>query len=488
MARNLFDQQQQSIQPSETVGEKLCVFLKNIEHQLQFGFDSLELFSNATEISELHEPRLQPVFPFRNCPRCGDLVIDPETPLRIHCSPLTGIVSKMEITSAATAGAFRAKAVWASPLPAAGTRPLLRRQTSYGRGANQQEAEAGCIGEALERYSLVYQGNEAMVRGRFSDLNAIHPNEIMLFSQSQYIGRHEWNRCCSEEFLVTDPFDEDQVTDWLETHPLGSAPEGKLVAAASCLMWYPSESGVAQFARADTIGCGGGVTYEDALQHALLEWIERDAIAIWWENRIRRPAFRLEAFEWPELEGVARGIRATGRDLYLLDCTTDIGIPVYVSVAPLRDGSEILFAGAAHPSPRVAAMRAATEVGQPWFEAMRTGGSSSSFRDWIMHETLATQSFLVPLEFRNPPPESQSGHFWSVAYLVERLESVGLRTYAVDHSRPEVLTRVVRAVVPGMRHIWNRRAPGRLYDVPVKLGWISTPFDEADLNPVRCMI
>jgi ribosomal protein S12 methylthiotransferase accessory factor len=43
---------------------------------------------------------------------------------------------------------------------------------------------------------------------------------------------------------------------------------------------------------------------------------------------------------------------------------------------------------------------------------------------------------------------------------------------------------VVKVVVPGLRHFWRRLAPGRLYDVPVKLGWLSAPLREEDMNPI----
>ena len=52
----------------------------------------------------------------------------------------------------------------------------------------------------------------------------------------------------------------------------------------------------------------------------------------------------------------------------------------------------------------------------------------------------------------------------------------------------DVTLRTVRAVVPGLRHIWNRRAPGRLYDVPVAMGWLERPTAEGDLNPIRCWL
>jgi ribosomal protein S12 methylthiotransferase accessory factor len=35
-----------------------------------------------------------------------------------------------------------------------------------------------------------------------------------------------------------------------------------------------------------------------------------------------------------------------------------------------------------------------------------------------------------------------------------------------------------------MRHFYKRFGPGRLYDVPVKLGWLKKPVKEEELNPV----
>jgi len=43
---------------------------------------------------------------------------------------------------------------------------------------------------------------------------------------------------------------------------------------------------------------------------------------------------------------------------------------------------------------------------------------------------------------------------------------------------------VVKVVVPGLRHFWPRYAPGRLYEVPVKMGWLEKPLREDELNPI----
>ena len=47
---------------------------------------------------------------------------------------------------------------------------------------------------------------------------------------------------------------------------------------------------------------------------------------------------------------------------------------------------------------------------------------------------------------------------------------------------PDVGLPVARVVVPGLRHFWARFGPGRLYDVPVALGWRAAPLLEEQLN------
>lgn len=54
----------------------------------------------------------------------------------------------------------------------------------------------------------------------------------------------------------------------------------------------------------------------------------------------------------------------------------------------------------------------------------------------------------------------------------------------LDQTRPDIGLKVVKVIVPGMRHMWKRLGPGRLYQVPVKLGWLKEPLIENQLNPI----
>ena len=53
----------------------------------------------------------------------------------------------------------------------------------------------------------------------------------------------------------------------------------------------------------------------------------------------------------------------------------------------------------------------------------------------------------------------------------------------LDQTRPDIRLPVARVVVSGMHHFWQHFAPGRLFDVPVEMGWRTRPLAEAELNP-----
>ncbi len=72
-----------------------------------------------------------------------------------------------------------------------------------------------------------------------------------------------------------------------------------------------------------------------------------------------------------------------------------------------------------------------------------------------------------------------------VIACMQLTQSKDLDFLVLDQTRPDVGVPVVRVVVPGLRHFYRRFAPGRLYDVPVKLGLRAQPLAESELNPLH---
>ena len=88
-----------------------------------------------------------------------------------------------------------------------------------------------------------------------------------------------------------------------------------------------------------------------------------------------------------------------------------------------------------------------------------------------------------------PIPRRQRSRRQPGATLSIRLENVGLRAYAVDHSRPDVLLRTVRAIVPGLRHVWKQaRARTSLRRSREEMAWLTRPNTESDMNPIPGML
>lgn len=118
-------------------------------------------------------------------------------------------------------------------------------------------------------------------------------------------------------------------------------------------------------------GCAIGATRDEALLHALNEWVERDAFSLFLlrgvHDRGPLPA-RVPHEALPEtLRGfVDRAQDLVGGPVVLLDLTTDLGVPVVMAYAPERTGAgpDHRYGLGASLSGELAAERAVTEFVQ----------------------------------------------------------------------------------------------------------------------------
>jgi ribosomal protein S12 methylthiotransferase accessory factor len=113
----------------------------------------------------------------------------------------------------------------------------------------------------------------------------------------------------------------------------------------------------------------------------------------------------------------------------------------------------------------------------------------SELRRWMEGATVATEPWTAPDDATAPRraaelPNLRSGDLRAdVEACIARVERAGHEVIVLDQSRPDVDLAVVKVVAPGLRHFWRRLAPGRLFDVPVELGWVERRLDEDELNP-----
>jgi ribosomal protein S12 methylthiotransferase accessory factor len=459
------------------------------------------------------------------CPVCGTLVDTPAEgrPLRLesrrkypgadggsrtcppeevlarlepHVSPITGLIGGL-VDHSPAAG-----------LPVYGTRQILpfavgprenrrigRAENAAGKGTTEIQAKVSCLAEAVERYSTGWQGWEPRYRATLAELGpaAVHPNDVMRYSERQYAARQTWNRGNDGFNWVAQPFSPERAVDWTPMWSL-SHERVRWVPTQLCYYNYGGESDH-EFYRADSNGCASGSTLEEAILQGFMELVERDSCALWWYNRVRRPAIDLPSFDDPFFRRTEAFLRGKGRTLYALDLTSDLGVPVVVALTHDAAGGKIICGLGAHLNVHVAASRAVAELNQMMGLETDDRPETTATDDeqaltwWMREATIENQPYVVPAPGRgvtvaDDPGLETDDLLGDLKQCVAAVQRCGLEMLVLDMTRTEVGFPTVRVTVPGMRHFWARFAPGRLYDVPAALGWLDRPLDETALNSI----
>ena len=411
---------------------------------------------------------------------------------RRHVSPLTGVVSRLDRIEADLPlnTNYYARHNFAGKSETVHELRAGLSGGSFGKGSTAEQGEASALMEAIERYSGIYQGDEIRVRRRFTDFapgEAIHPNEVMLFSDAQY--RQRFEPVHDHTAMPTpDPFDPSAEIDW---SPVWSLRDERFKYLPTSFLYFFYE-GPGQI-HADSNGCAAGNTLEEAIVQGFLELVERDSYAIWWYNRLRREELDISQLSDPYVGELRTQLADTGRKLWVLDITHDLGIPSFVAMSYSTENGQdfVEFGSGSHFDARIALLRALTELNQflsIGLMGMRDQGSLSE--DGAGPWRLEDHPYLLP----NGRPAAQVDFNPKFGVLDAREQVMacvnlakreGLDFLALDQTRPDIGTPVARVIVPGLRHFYRRFAPGRLYDVPIKLGWLDQAMPESKLNPLH---
>jgi oxazoline/thiazoline synthase len=417
-----------------------------------------------------------------------------------HVSPIIGVISHVyrstppgipiHLYESGHNSAVRSKNLYL-------LRQALRSQTS-GKGKTDSEAKAGAMCEAVERFSGNFMGDEPRLHGKFSEFDgkAVHPNDLLLFSDTQYRNRNKVNSDGNPLHFIPRRFDPRQKIDWTPVWSLTHAIV-KYVPTSFCYFDYPQKQ-QETFCLADSNGNAAGNTIEEAILHGFLELIERDAVAIWWYNRLKRPAVDLASFGEPYFDEMKTFYRSIDREFWVLDLTTDLNIPVFAAINRRTNSNkeEIAFGFGAHLDAKIAITRAMTEMPQlmrqPWDD--EENSLDSHAEQWWSTAAVARHRYLSPdssqqaKSFLDYSPVISDDLLHLISFCVKIASSSGMEVLVLDQTRPDVGMPVVKVMVPGLRHFWARFAPGRLYDIPFQQGWIKKRKPESALNKIHLFV
>lgn len=73
-------------------------------------------------------------------------------------------------------------------------------------------------------------------------------------------------------------------------------------------------------------------------------------------------------------------------------------------------------------------------------------------------------------------------------HCMRLLPEHGMDMLVVNKTRPDIGLCVAQVIVPGLRHFWPCFGAGRLYSVPLGMGWLTQETSETALNPTSLFL
>ncbi|NOJ47076.1 YcaO-like family protein [Bradyrhizobium archetypum] len=336
-----------------------------------------------------------------------------------------------------------------------------------GVGLTLQEAFQGCIGEGIEYLSQLQTGTDLLLKPGVDDwAGKLGPNALELAA------------ALSERRIQPE-----RALSWCRATKLTDGGEVWLPADI-CLRRPPAQRDFAPPFPL-SIGSAAGPSPDAAALHGLLELIERDAAGLWWRGgqlaRSIPPQHEAAIVAEELLQKLRHGV-ATPRRTWLLDITTDIGVPCVAAVSCRADGSGFAFGLAARPALEVAVRSAILEMCQleladAVVATKRSGGSDNALnaQDRIHLQRAAINAdrcrLLHPLaEYAAHPPLRATEASVMFRLIVQRLENLGIETFCLDLTRQRFAVPVVRVIAPGLQLEPSEIVTARLQDTIMRTG------------------
>lgn len=322
---------------------------------------------------------------------------------------------------------------------------LLEGQaTTYGRGLSLADARVSCLMEMVERASAYLSISQLGIEG------LTHQAPVRLCTRSAILGENG-NAIDPNDYPLEVPY-EDQPLYWMEGHSPGLADQGnQIYVPVQMAGLFSNLDEISLFSSFGSTGIATGCTYEEAKLAALLEILERDAMAT--TPFVKSQCFTLEAdaVSEPDIFALLEDFRYRGINVQFQDITGQLGVPVYKCFVMNSKGA-ILAGHGAGISTRRAIISALTETPFPYPD----GGPSGP-----LLRKLPVRLLKELPDFSLATPAS------NLALLEELLEKNGRDPVYIDLTRKSLGFPVVRALIPGMEVAADgddfSRVPLRLY-------------------------
>jgi len=306
-----------------------------------------------------------------------------------------------------------------------------------GKGATPAAAKVSAIMEGIERHSSEVNGRE-IIHEKYTSLGcdiAVNPSDLILPQNA----------------------DPDGLLPWVKGIDIINDEELYVPAHA---VFHPYPHGIERLFRTSTNGIASGNTIEEATYHALAEVVERDAWSLVEASGIAGSC--ITEFEDEMILGFMQAFEDAGVDLIIRDITSDMGIPTVAAVADdvrLKDPALLCIGMGTHVSPRVAVIRAITEVAQS--RATQIHGARENATEAVNRVNIGYERVKrlnrkwfdrTDTSVMSGMPEYVSDDFLEdIRHINNMLSERGFdRVIVCDLTMHDIGVPVVRVIVPGL--------------------------------------
>ncbi|UHS59080.1 YcaO-like family protein [Agrobacterium vaccinii] len=214
-------------------------------------------------------------------------------------------------------------------------------------------------------------------------------------------------------------------------------------------------------------GLASGNTRDEALLHAVLERVERDALTLWQMTPVAkryRAAIDTASISQPALQNALGLVAQAGLEIALFDITTDLAIPCVVALLGPQDRKmastvrhvDLTYGAGAATTPAVAAMRAITEAAQSRMTFI------AGARDDLLPDIFSQSVDTSMLQAMDVQPSKSLGDLptldaasteHSLETVLDRLQTAGIdKLYAVDLAPEWLPAAVVKVFAPQLEN------------------------------------
>lgn len=359
-----------------------------------------------------------------------------------------------------------------------------------------------CLSEALERFSLRNFDRKSIIFSTFSSLttSGLDPEAVVSFSKRQRE---------SNTFLRLDP---NSTYGWFLGRSLPSLSRVYLPAQLIYLSYQrrPDESVIRL---PISTGAAAGTSLSAAILRGIYELIERDAFMITYLNKLPRSRVLIEQSVILDIQNILNLVHDYRLEIYVYDISTDLDVYTFLAIVVDRTGLGVALSTGLKSdlNPLKAILGAIQESFHPRSWIRREMANFEGKREdllvpknlvergilWSQKESIKELSFLLSNKgsarsMEDYEDRSKENDVQDLPRVLKALEKSGASAYFVDITPPlseiqQSRFKVVMVEVPEFQPLHlNENFPylggERLYNIPVKLGYLKNPRKEDSLN------